>query len=309
MIVNVAPTDRATTTDAGVYYNARKTWGFNALWSNILCGTGTGGRADYSTYDGHHAVHRQQSAGSTGPDRAEGDVLGAHGRHRHARRPPTGFLFIINPCRDHQHPRRRRRQRRGQSARRTGRGSAPATPATRTSSGSTATTTMDWPAVRQRPDPHRGRHPVLDARAGSSRCSWTTSTATPARTPPGGRTSTTTPSTPTRRSMSRLLRAAYNRTGPARPHIFVEGSYEHEHNSGTPAGSAAGDPPPDVLDAHHWRDGHVLRRGSRALGSSGPRQRLGGLPRAARFSGRRARSGVRGPARRQIAWNYSRPRP
>lgn len=52
LLVNVAPTDRLTSADAGVYFAARKAQGFNTLWMNILCVVYTGGRSDASTFDG-----------------------------------------------------------------------------------------------------------------------------------------------------------------------------------------------------------------------------------------------------------------
>src|SRR5262245_52488784 len=38
--------------DADMYFANRKSHGFNAVWINLLCRPGTGGRKDGSTYDG-----------------------------------------------------------------------------------------------------------------------------------------------------------------------------------------------------------------------------------------------------------------
>ena len=96
LFVNVAPTDNVTTTDAGVYLAARKAAGFNAIWSNILCGTGTGGRSDYSTYDGITPF--------TGTVGGFPDLTTPRATYW-ARMDAIvdlatkyGFLFIINPC-------------------------------------------------------------------------------------------------------------------------------------------------------------------------------------------------------------------
>src|SRR5262249_47302183 len=38
--------------DADMYFANRKSHGFNAVWINLLCKSGTGGRKDGSTFDG-----------------------------------------------------------------------------------------------------------------------------------------------------------------------------------------------------------------------------------------------------------------
>jgi hypothetical protein len=232
LFVNVAPTDRATTTDAGVYFNARKTWGFNTIWSNILCGTGTGGRADYSTYDGLTPF-----TGTVGgfPDlttprttywaRMDAIVNLATA---------YGFLFIINPCETISI-----------------RDIAVANGATKCSTYGAwigaryasyknviwihGNDYQNWPTsdnvLIPIADGIRSSMPgglqsvqldFFDSDSGEDSAWWShiDYNAVYAYTP-----------------QYTTLRAAYNRTGPARPHIFVEGSYEHEHNSGTPAGS------------------------------------------------------------------------
>src|SRR6267378_1812650 len=46
LMVNVS------TADARMFFFNRRSHGFNAVWINLLCRKGTGGRADGSTYDG-----------------------------------------------------------------------------------------------------------------------------------------------------------------------------------------------------------------------------------------------------------------
>jgi hypothetical protein len=46
LMVNVS------TADAQMFFSNRRSHGFNAVWINLLCRKGTGGRADGSTYDG-----------------------------------------------------------------------------------------------------------------------------------------------------------------------------------------------------------------------------------------------------------------
>jgi len=43
---------KLTEADAGLYFSNRVAHGFNAVWINLLCRTGTGGRKDGASYDG-----------------------------------------------------------------------------------------------------------------------------------------------------------------------------------------------------------------------------------------------------------------
>jgi hypothetical protein len=232
LFVNVAPSDNVTTTDAGVYLNGRKTRGFNTIWSNILCGTGTGGRSDYSTYDGITPF-----TGTVGgfPDLttpratywARMDAIVALAT-------AYGFLVIINPCETISI-----------------RDIAVANGATRCSTYGAwigaryasypnviwihGNDYQNWPVsdsvLIPIADGIRSSMPgslqsvqldFFDSDSGEDSAWWShiDYDAVYAYTP-----------------QYTTLRAAYNRTGPVRPLIFVEGSYEHEHNSGTPAGT------------------------------------------------------------------------
>lgn len=232
MMVNVAATDNVTTTDAGVYLAARKAAGFNAIWSNILCGTGTGGRSNYSTYDG---ITPFTATVGGFPDLTTPRATYWARMDDHVQLAAKyGFLLILNPCETI-----------------SVRDIAVANGATRCSTYGAwigaryasysnviwihGNDYQNWPSsdsvLLPIADGIRSSMPgalqsiqldFFDSDSGEDSAWWSHIDYNAVYAYPPQYTT---------------LRAAYNRTGPVRPLIFVEGSYEHEHNSGTPEGT------------------------------------------------------------------------
>jgi hypothetical protein len=78
--------------DAALFFANRRAHGFNAVWINLLCRTGTGGRADGTTYDGLRPFKTPDDFSSAN------DAYFARCDHMIELAARHGLMVILDPC-------------------------------------------------------------------------------------------------------------------------------------------------------------------------------------------------------------------